>query len=1048
MKKFLFALLLSPTLAFAQKPSATEVDVQRGPSSELYIRKRPPSPEAPVLSKELKDMLASTEKKRDDKRLEAIGLLRGFLASNPQGDTRAEGTFKLAELLWEEARRTYLIKMDDFSRGIEKCQQKKGDCEQPKEPRIDLKEAEALYKELHEKFPKFHRMDLVTYLIGFAAKEDNREKEALDRFQEVIQRFPDSPLYGDAWMMVGEHHFAAGQWQEAKAAYTHIPDTAPTSDLALFKTAWCEWKLGETEKAAVDFKRVLDKAVEAERTGTEAQRRRSANLRDEALEYLVVVFTEDRSISAQEVFDFLASIGGERYSRDVMIKVAESYGAQAEWERSNEAYRFLVKMDPQSIKAAEYQRDIVQNWNSALDAERAQDEIKILLETYGPNTAWAKAQKNREALDRSLSTTEELVRVAAVNIHGEAQRREKLLKVPKPNGCQLNPPIPKDLQALYGRAADAYDQYLQAFGQGKGASAKSTELRYYRADLLCFKLGKVEAAGDEYLAVGRSAPVGEYHKQALLNAMSAFELARPKDTAGRRQLYPVDKKFGEAIDLYATLFPADADIVNVIFKNGQMFYDYGEYDEAIKRFGVIVTKYPKDPNAGPAGDRILSALNKAQDYENIENWARKLKSAPSFAAKDQQDRLSRLIVESIQKSGDKYADAGKYDKAATFYLRVPKEINDPKLSASAMTNAGVMYEKAKRPEDAADVYLEIAERYAATAPDAAEKAAFNAGVVYEKVIYYERAAKAYELVVEKFGKGQKAPDALFNAGLLRQGLGQSDKAIAHYKEYAKRYPERKDAPDVAFNIGVVYEEAGQDGPAYNSFSDYTRTYKSTGKRMIEAHTRAGLASYRLGQYKRAKDDFVAAEALYKAKGGKDKTERTWAAESRYYEGELLFREYEKVTLDVKPSALTKALTTKKKLLDDAEKLYLSVVDYQDLKWATAALYRIGQVYDGFAEGLAAAAAKPPSSLKGDEIQAYQDKLNEYVVTIQDIAVGAFTAGYTKAIQMQVYDEYTAKIREALGRLASQKFPPERESRSKVRSGDRPPNPEIVNEVAR
>ena len=150
-------------------------------------------------------------------------------------------------------------------------------------------------------------------------------------------------------------------------------------------------------------------------------------------------------------------------------------------------------------------------------------------------------------------------------------------------------------------------------------------------------LGQVEEAGDEYLAVGKSAPVGEYHKQALLNAMGAFEAARPKDVEHRKSYAPVDKKFGEAIDLYATLFPADPTIVGVIFKNGVMFYDYGEYDEAIKRFGVIVTKYPKDPNAGPAGDRILSALNKAQDFENIEFWARKLRTAPSFAAKDQQD---------------------------------------------------------------------------------------------------------------------------------------------------------------------------------------------------------------------------------------------------------------------------------------------------------------------------------------------------------------------------------------------------------------------------
>jgi len=261
MRKLLLPLLFAPSLALAQAPASKEIDVQRGPTAELYIRKRPPAPEAPVLSTDLKTLLNSTEKKRDDKRLEAIGMLRQFLASNPGPDTRADGMFKLAELLWEESRRLYLIKMDEFGRELEKCSQKKGDCDQPKEPRIDLKEAEALYRELHDKFPTFKRMDLVTYLIGFAAKEDSREDEAMERFNEVITRFPQSPLYGDAWMMIGEHYFANTQWEKAKDAYSHIPNDAATSDLATFKTAWCEWKLGNTDTAAKDFKIVLDKAV-------------------------------------------------------------------------------------------------------------------------------------------------------------------------------------------------------------------------------------------------------------------------------------------------------------------------------------------------------------------------------------------------------------------------------------------------------------------------------------------------------------------------------------------------------------------------------------------------------------------------------------------------------------------------------------------------------------------------------------------------------------------------------------------------------------------
>lgn len=161
-------LALAPGDARAQPAPPREVSLTRGPASDLYIRKRPVTPDAPILSGELKTLLASTEKRRDDKRLEAIGMLRGYLQSKPSGEARAEGMFKLAELLWEESRRLYLIAMEDFSRAMEKCAAKKN-CTPPQEPRIDLKEAEALYVELHARHPAVRRMDLVTYLIGFAA---------------------------------------------------------------------------------------------------------------------------------------------------------------------------------------------------------------------------------------------------------------------------------------------------------------------------------------------------------------------------------------------------------------------------------------------------------------------------------------------------------------------------------------------------------------------------------------------------------------------------------------------------------------------------------------------------------------------------------------------------------------------------------------------------------------------------------------------------------------------------------------------------------------
>ena len=75
--------LAVPTLAAAQVRPEREVETTRGPAAELYIRKRPPAPEAPVLSAELKTLLASTEKRRDDKRLEAIGCFAAELEVVP-----------------------------------------------------------------------------------------------------------------------------------------------------------------------------------------------------------------------------------------------------------------------------------------------------------------------------------------------------------------------------------------------------------------------------------------------------------------------------------------------------------------------------------------------------------------------------------------------------------------------------------------------------------------------------------------------------------------------------------------------------------------------------------------------------------------------------------------------------------------------------------------------------------------------------------------------------------------------------------------------------
>src|SRR5215467_8733464 len=143
--------------------------------------------------------------------------------------------------------------------------------------------------------------------------------------------------------------------------------------------------------------------------------------------------------------------------------------------------------------------------------------------------AWSAANKDRpKAVEHARTMAEGLIRNLAKTMHAEAQANEKTTKV-----------VDKD---RYARATEAYGFYLANFPDAPDAA----ELRYLRADILFFKLGKYEDAGREYLAVGKTQPVGKYHKDALLQAMGAFEKVRKPvggPGGGKREITDSDRLF-------------------------------------------------------------------------------------------------------------------------------------------------------------------------------------------------------------------------------------------------------------------------------------------------------------------------------------------------------------------------------------------------------------------------------------------------------------------------------------------------------------------------
>jgi TolA-binding protein len=974
-------------------------------------------------------MIAERTQLAAAKRAQAIKLLEELLAMNPGDDAASDATYKLAELYWEDSRQSYAQAMAAYDTLTESCRQRgtAADAEtcHAQAPKLDVARSERLYATIVEKYPRFKHLDVTLYLLGFGAHESGRGAEAVKYLTRLIDEHPGSELLPDAWMMLGEHWFTV-DFAKARTAYLKVLEhkESPVYDLALFKTAWCDWKLGDTKRAAERFKEVLDLASAAEKSGSEAQQRRSVQLREEALQYLTLLFTEDESITAKDAYDFLASIGGERYSREVLGRLAELFFQQGRYDRAIQAWQHLIGLDGNHPDAPRHQLRVVDAFLAMDFADEAVGAAKALVTGYGPGSPWAKANRAKvvEEVDAQI---EDSVAGLAKRMHGDAQADEERRKKP-------------DLKA-YRRAADLYAFYLTRYAE----TGRAGELRFLRAEILYFKLGESEAAGDEYMVVGQAQPKSDRNRDALLKAMAAYEKLRPKDAAQRKKVTAADRKFAAAVDAFAREYPADPQVVLVIYRNGQMFYDYGDYDEAVKRFGLIVTKYPDDANAGAAGDRILEALAKGEDYANIEEWARKLKGARSFQAPAEKQRLDEIIVQAIGKQAEKQIKDGKNEDAAATYLRAVKEYPQDRRAPASLVAAGVTLEAAREPVRAAEAYLTVVEKY--PNDKQAAGAAFSAGRVYESMAYFDKAADAYEIVAYKFPSDAKASDALYNVIVLDQALGQAQQAIKAAEEYERRYPRQKDIEDVGFRVARLHAEAGEPAKAAQAFAGFLKRYP-TSARGVEAETRAGRAEQAAGHTRAADEALGRALARWKKlKRPQQHDTARWAAEARYLEGEAVFRDYQAIALDVRPAALKKALGDKKALLAKAQGIYTDVVGYGDPTWATASLYRIGQIYEQFADELRK--LPPPPGLSEDELSVYRDEVERYVVEMEDKAASIYQTGYKKALDLKVYGETTRQLRQGLGRLSPGKFPPEREARARARVGDRAPEPEVRKDVA-
>lgn len=241
-------------------------------------------------------------------------------------------------------------------------------------------------------------------------------------------------------------------------------------------------------------------------------------------------------------------------------------------------------------------------------------------------------------------------------------------------------------------------------------------------------------------------------------------------------------------------------------------------------------------------------------------------------------------------------------------------------------------------------------------------------------------------------------------------------------------------------IGRAHESAERWSEAASVYRRYARQGKSLDRR-IEANTRLAQVLMKKGDQRGADRALRAATKPLKRRGrAKNKltTGLYFAAQARFIQGDLVLAEFDRIRIEGDVKNLGKRLEKKSELLKKASAIYGDVVEYRVAEWVTAALFKIGQSYELFAESLREAPV--PEGLNEEEEQAYRDQLVMFIVPIEERALEAYEGGYQKALELRVFNRWTQKLREGLTRLNDVEYPPLRELGGEIATGKLLPEP--------
>jgi len=504
-------------------------------------------------------------------------------------------------------------------------------------------------------------------------------------------------------------------------------------------------------------------------------------------------------------------------------------------------------------------------------------------------------------------------------------------------------------------------------------------------------------------------------------------------------------------------FPGDPQSAQNNFLLAELLYEDQQYPEAAVEYEKSAYQYPAHPKSADAGYSAIlayarqekgadparlrpiqeagidSALKFARTFPNdprvgsvLTNASEKLYAlndpARALAVAEQVVALNPPVAPAQRRTAwlvvaHTNFDQGVYDRAERAYGEVLSLTPDKDPSRGELTErvAASIYKQGEKARAAGDLKAAAGhfERVATAAPQSPVRATaqFDAAAALIALKDWDGASQSLEDFRQRFPSNPLQSEVPAKLALVYTEKSQWALAAAEYEHVSQASADAQVARGALWQAAELYDKAGSQAQAGRTYEHYIQRYPDPLEAAVEAR-------YRLANIARAQGNatlelnWLKAIQQADAAGGAARTVRTryLGATAALALAEPSFDEYRKVAL-VEP--LKAQLKLKKSRMEDSLKAFQSAADYGVADVATAATFRIAELYRDF--GRALLASQRPKGLSKDELEQYNVLLEEQAFPFEEKAVELHEVNARRSAQ-GLYDPWVRKSYAALGEM--------------------------------